>query len=285
MASEKENISETEGLILKMQILDKVPAGVMVTDPKGSIIYMNSFAEKIIGVGLEEAAGKEILDILALRGKDLLIATKFFAELKSGKEVGPEKLGFATRDGKDTEMEITAYPLEIEGKKYVLVISIDSSGKIGEKLKSSEELYRTLSEAITDRIYMVGNDWCVKFANDFAMKAHNAKKSENICIGIEILFPGENSAFMKKGIKQAFENSETIKGEINEKSGDGNRWLDVTITPVKDDSGEASSVMIICHDITKRKIYENRISESEKLYRALTESLEDRLYQVGKDMC
>lgn len=414
MASEKENINESDGLILKMQILDRVPAGVVVTDQKGIIIYMNSFAEKIIGIGLEEAAGKEMLGMLSLNSSDILRAGKFFTELSLGKSVGPEKFQWTRKDGHLLEIELNLYPVEISNKKYFLgvfqdvienavseteskewaskyglVVSASGqvpyeynilSGKVSwgsniekvfgylreeiptvnewknilhpddreravrtleeasrksefledeyrlrkkngdyiwvmdrgfflrnnegkvflqigmienitiqketrEKLRHSEELYRTLAESITDRIYIVGVDRCVKFANEFAMKSHNAKNIENICISIEMLFPNDSAEFLKTGIAKAFEKGASEKREILEKTGENEKWTEATISPVKDDSGKVSSVLIICHDITKRKMYENAINERERLYRTLTESLEDRIYLVGKDMC
>ncbi len=151
-----------------------------------------------------------------------------------------------------------------------------------EKIKKSEELYRTLAESITDKIYLIDKSRCITFVNSAAAKGFKLKKDANVCIDIKNIFPQESLKFLQNGIEKVFEKGEPLYSEIHETSGE-DYWVEIRLSPVKNSSGEVTSMIGISHDITKRKKAEEEVAKSEKKYRGLVDNSLIGIYKTTAD--
>ncbi|MCP4763910.1 MAG: PAS domain S-box protein [archaeon] len=61
-------------------------------------------------------------------------------------------------------------------------------------------------------------------------------------------------------------------------------WLELAISPVKDESGVINAVKIITKDITLRKTMEEKIRENEERYRVIIENSNIHLYAMDMDL-
>src|SRR4051812_35783938 len=56
--------SRSSGLQLHRYLLDAVEQAVIATDPTGTVIFMNTYAEKLYGWKAEDALGRPVIDVI-----------------------------------------------------------------------------------------------------------------------------------------------------------------------------------------------------------------------------
>jgi len=123
-------------------------------------------------------------------------------------------------------------------------------------LRESEERYRTLVEGSDQFIFTVSREGTVLFLNHHAAK-HLWNQSESL-VGKSIgdAFPEEMSGQLMSHIQKAFDTLDRQIIEITVSMGGQQKWYDIRIYPLKDNSDQVGSVMVIAMDITDRKTAE-----------------------------
>jgi PAS domain S-box-containing protein len=134
-----------------------------------------------------------------------------------------------------------------------------------EKLKRSEERYRSLIESADDMIYTVDKDCNILSVNRYF--ANLLKQQDDEIVGqnirniIEYKAP-ENVCSVAKNV---LEKSEAIGREELVKIGNREYWLDTKYKPVMTTDGQESTVLVISRDITEHKRMEEQLFHTEKL--------------------
>ncbi len=144
-------------------IFEYAPDAYYLCDLSGRFVDGNLMAEKISGYQREELIGKSFIDLRILSLKDIIKGSKHLFRNIMGKATGPDSFTFIRKDKSTVELEVSTYPVKIQGKKLVLGIARDVSerNKIQKQIK---ELNRTLEEKVVRRTEEL------KIAND---KLHN----------------------------------------------------------------------------------------------------------------
>ena len=111
------------------------------------------------------------------------------------------------KDGSRSFVEINPGIIEYEGRPADLVIVRDINDRkmAQEALRRSEELYRTLSEASNDLIFVIGRNDRVEYINNYAAAMVNKPIKEIIGSPRETLFPPEVAINQKKALDAIFE--------------------------------------------------------------------------------
>lgn len=137
-------------------LLESAPIGIYSNDFSGRFLYGNPRAEEIIGYKKEELIGKNFLKLKILPVGQIRKAAKLLALNRMGKSTGPDEFTLRRKDGSKRHVEITTQLIVLEGKKVVmgLVQDITDRKRVEEKLKESEERYRTLFEGSPDAVFL-----------------------------------------------------------------------------------------------------------------------------------
>jgi PAS domain S-box-containing protein len=134
-----------------------------------------------------------------------------------------------------------------------------------EKLKRSEERYRSLIESADDMIYTMDKDCNILSINRYF--ANLIEQQDDEIVGRNILSIIEYKApeNVYSILKNVFEKFETIGLEELVKIGAREYLLDTKYKPIMTSEGQVSTVLVISRDITEHRRMEEQLFHTEKL--------------------
>ena len=133
------------------------------------------------------------------------------------------------------------------------------------RLRRSEERYRSLVESAGDLIYTMDKDCNVLSMNQYS-RGLIQRRSEDIIgkrVGDFIVHAGEDSCALI--VSKIFETGESIAREERVKIRDKEYWLDTKYKPVLTSEDQINAVLVISRDITESKTMEDQLFHTEKL--------------------
>jgi len=137
--------------------------------------------------------------------------------------------------------------------------------RYADRLRRSEERYRSLVESADDMIYTMDKDCNILSINQYwtRLTGQQSEKvvGKNIVDIIEYSTP-ENVASI---VGKVFETSRTFASEERVKMGEREYWLDTKYKPVLTNGDSISAVLVISRDVTEQKMMEDQLFHTEKL--------------------
>ncbi len=106
-------------------IFESAPDAIYINDLEGRFIDGNRTAEELIGYAREELIGKRFFDLDLLVPGELWKAASLLEKNRHGIATGPDELMLKQPDGSQICVEITTYPISIEGQQFVLSTARD----------------------------------------------------------------------------------------------------------------------------------------------------------------
>ena len=117
-------------------LFEAAPDAYYLVDRKGYIIEGNKAAEQLVGYQREEMVGKSFLKANVVPADQLVKAITILARSAIGKATGVNELVLRRKDGSRVEVEVSGFPVRIEGRTLVLGIARD----ITERKRAEEAL-------------------------------------------------------------------------------------------------------------------------------------------------
>ena len=151
-----------------------------------------------------------------------------------------------------------------------------------EALRESEERYRTVLENIEDGYYEVDLPGNFTFFNDPVCQLFGYSKDELMGMNDRQVTDHENAKKLYQTFSKVYKTGKPTKGfgwEIIRKDGT-KRYIEASISLIKDPTGQAIGFRGIVRDVTERKRAEEGLRESEERYRTILENIEDGYYEV-----
>ncbi|MDD1698415.1 MAG: PAS domain S-box protein [Methanoregula sp.] len=189
------------------------------------------------------------------------------------------------KDGSRSFVEMNAGIIEYEGRPADLVIVRDINDRkmAQDALRRSEELYRTLSEASNDLIFVIDRNDHVEYVNSYAAAMVNKPIKEIIGSPRQTLFPPEVAIPQKKALDTVFEQGISVRSSSPLTFKGRTYWYDHILSPLKDPDNNIRSVLGISRDITERKIAEAAIVQGEQQLRNLINAIGDIAWETDAE--
>ncbi|MEW6185417.1 MAG: PAS domain S-box protein [Thermodesulfobacteriota bacterium] len=271
----EEKIHESE--IHYRLLVDSSMDGVLLTAPDGGIINANPAACAILGYAEEE---------IRKLGRNGVVDTSdpnFSKGLEERDRTGKFRgeLTFIRKDGRKIPVEIsTAVFYDHKGmpRTSMMFRDITRRKEFIERLRKSEERYRTIIETIEEAYYEVDLEGNLVFFNDTFTKVFKTPREELVGVNFRAYTDEENAQKLFRAFNEAYRTGKPardIQTEIIIRSSGEKRNVLTSVALVRDPSGNPVGFRGISKDITGIMQTQQALKESEDRYRDLVESSRD----------
>ncbi|HOW43268.1 MAG TPA: ATP-binding protein [Candidatus Omnitrophota bacterium] len=136
--------------------------------------------------------------------------------------------------------------------------------KMENRIRESEEKYRTLVESLQQAIVTVDRNGVVLFLNNEGAKELGGKPADYIGKTMHEIFPQEYADNQLKWVQQVIDSDQGMTGESETIVGGRKRWYQTSIQPLKHHSGMITVALVVANDISERKQAEQALQEAYK---------------------
>jgi PAS domain S-box-containing protein len=272
-------------ILLSRDFLEVLPDAVVAVDRHGVILETNSQLEELFGYGRKELIGQKI---------EILVPERFRAQHHTHREGFGEKpktrrmgagldLYGRRRNGSEFPVEISLSPVPVERGMVVLsaIRDISDRKRIEEELRRAHaELMQRTTEQIgeyraklasiidssEDAILAKGLDGTITAWNRGAQRIYGYDAEEVVGKNITMLVPGDRPDEMPEILKKVSRGESIEHYESVRVTKDGRRLnMSISVSPVRDSSGEIVGASAIARDITVQKKTEDQLRQAQKM--------------------
>jgi PAS domain S-box-containing protein len=260
-------------LHLQSSALKAAANGIVITNPEGTIEWVNPAFSDLTGYAFDEAVGQNPR-VLNSGQHDETFYQDMWDTITSGQAWFGEVVN-KRKDGSLYTEEMTITPIldpSGEIRQYV-AIKQDITAR-----KEAEAQLRTLSAALSsaaDSIAITDPEDKVEWVNPSFSTLTGYSFDEIVGESITILTSGEHPDEFYSEITEIIRAGKVWQGEMIKKTKDGQLYPEhLSITPIMDDKGEIVNYVSISQDITERK-------RTEAQLRFLSEALKSTVNGVA----
>ncbi len=266
-------------------MLEHAPDLILTVNEKGIITSCNGVLEKNTDFSKKKVVGKHFLDTPLLKEVDPEATQRVFKSILEGKHPERIEIKWLLKDGTPHISELRIGLNKKDGKIAgftVVARDITERKRAEEKLRESEQKFRTISDSVQDSMILIGENGEIIYWNPAAEKTFGYTKKEAIgkeihsFIAPERFYEDYHRGFMKfKGTGQGSAVGKTL--ELFAKRKDGTEIpIELSLSALKV-KGKWCATGIV-RDITERKEAE------EKLDRMMNElvAINEKLGVIGK---
>ena len=295
--------SELEGTSEKrFDVLDYAPVGMCVIKKDYTVLFWNTCLEDWTEIKKSEIVGND-LRIYYPHFKDIKYHSRIEGIFRGGppvifssqlhKHLFPSGLPNGERRIQHTT--VTTLPSQDGTEFYALFACedvtelthrINEQRKTEKELRESEEKYRTILENIEEGYYEVDLSGKFTFFNDSLCRILGYQKDDLMGMDNRKYMDNEQAKRVYQIFNEVYrtkESTRVLDWEIIRKDG-AKRYIEASVSPIHNSSGEPIGFKGIAHDITERKLAEEdrkRLAEeiSEK-----NKELEQVIYVTSHDL-
>jgi len=272
--------------------MDQSADGFILVDHEMNIIEWNKAQEEITGFKREEVMGKNIWEVRALNALDnadyqkrLRENINFIEQVREGKHIWSEEIiedCIKTRNGCLKDIQFTVFPIETDAGYYIgsTVRDITSQKEASNKLRESEEKYRSLVSAMAEGVVLHDSTGKVTTFNQSALDILglsadelSGKKSADPmwqCIYPDGKpFPGSDHPVMVTlASGQPVYN---VNMGVNKPNGERS-WININSEPILDEENQVTSVVVTFANITENIRNLDLLRKSEEKFKKYIEA-------------
>ena len=261
-------------------MLKAINDSIVTVDMSGRVTFMNSAAEKLLGVSFNIAAGKQKDDLFTAvrQGESPFQAGEGATE--GSVIVNCPHCVLTSGTGREVHVDLTTSTIssetgEMSGLVYV-IRDISERLSYEHSLRKASTEWRTTFDAITNAIAMIDYDGDILRCNNAFVKLTGISFFD--CVGSRFhsfFHPDAVNSLTPEEVFNRSVETRTRQSTMFEENG---RWLDLAIDPIIIADGEVLGGTLIVTDVTDtvmtRKELENHRHHLEELVRTRTAELE-----------
>lgn len=257
----QESLEEAETLI--EGIFESLGDIVGVQLPDQTIVRYNRAGYEMLGLTPEEANGKKCYELIGRDSPCEICATR--AAIQSRRQERLEK--YAPEMGR--YLECWSTPILDENGDILLIVEhlhdITDRILVMDALRESEATARTLLNAPTDAISLIGADGLVVDVNETMLKHYGKDREAVVGRHISEILPPEVALTRIEHLAGVFETGTPARFEEQGMTA----WYDTVVYPIRDEAGRVVRAAVIAREITDRKQMEERLAANEERFRSI----------------
>jgi len=197
---------------------------------------------------------------------------------------------YVIKDGKIGWAEINTALIDWEGRPATLSFlnDITERKRMEDMLRQSEELYRLLSEHVTDTVWLMDMNLKTTYQSPSAVKLRGYTRQEILELpmgkhatpeSLKLAFEVLSVEIPKVEVDPGYNPIHKLDLEYYCKDGT-TVWAETKFSVIRDPSGKPVSIMAEARNITDRKKAEQALRESQEKYQSLVENINDVFYAL-----
>ncbi|MDO9186091.1 MAG: PAS domain S-box protein [Bacteroidia bacterium] len=243
-----------------------------IANTNGYFETVNQNFEKVLGYSEKELLENQFLSFV--HPDDIDSTLSEIAKLKTGSLTTQFVNRYRKKDGSYLWFSWNTTPNSDTGKLYAIARDITYQKRAEEKIKSSEEKYRSVVENAADMIITFDSNYTIQFINHLRP---GSPTDQVIGKSIFNLIPHEYQERVKQKIKKVFEDKLPQSYELPGQHLDGSSaWYSTNLGPVFS-GDEVSGITLIIRDISDSKKAEEKIQQSLKEKEILLQEVHHRV--------
>ncbi len=260
---------------------------IAVLNQDGTMGYLSPSLERISGFALDERLGEDAFKFF--HPEDLpRIIEEFSRGLQEPGSTGMVEYRWQHRDGSWHWQEAVATNLLEDPLVQGIVVNardITDRRLAENKLRDSEELYRTLMMIAPDAVSMSDLEGNFVYVSPKTLQLHGYDHADELLgtSSLDLMAP-EDLAKAASGLAAVLEEGsiQSVEGTFLRK--DGTHFIgELNAALIRDADGNPRNIVAFTRDITDRKLADDALRESEERYRTLVETSPDSIILTALD--
>ena len=177
-------------------LFEYAPDAYYLNDLKGTFIDGNQAAEDLVGYPREDLIGQSFLKLNLLPSNQIPKAAASLARNAIGQRTGPDEFTLNRPDGSQVDVEITTYPVRIDGEQLVLGIARDVTERhaAAREHKSRRNYLEALLNSAPDAIVTLDHQNLIVEWNKGAEILYGYSAEEAVGKNIDVLIANSDTA-------------------------------------------------------------------------------------------
>ena len=288
-AMRKAQASERRAAVEWRTTLASIGEGVIVTDRRGHVRFMNPVAERLTGWALHEVLDRPLDDVFATLDEDTTrpIENPVARVLRGGKPIVTTHTILRHKHGRTRPIADSVAPVRNPGGELdgVVLVFRDQTAERESNLELSRS--RNLLQAMSDRTpavtYVKDLEGRYLFVNQSFLEIFRVTREQIIGHTDIDLFGPEIAERFRSMDRRVVQANVALTEEESVPLEDGERTYLSVKCPLWDDTGTPYAVLGVSTDMTDRKRMESALVESRRHYQALAESLPHLVWTCRAD--
>ena len=257
--------------------------------------YISPSVEKLLGYSLKELKKIHLNNILTEPSFNKVMNIYSMEMTKAGLEPPPPSLKYIlelecrSKDGRSVWIEGTFSFIQDKNGKPLSILGegrdITERKQAEEALRQNEEKYRTILENMQEGYFEVDLVGRYTFFNDALIRTHGYTKEELMGMNYRKYLDKETAKKAFRFFNKVYQTGNPLKEvdwQIITKNG-SRRHIELSVSLMKDSSGNPKGFKGVMRDITERKKFENALLRSEKYFKEITDNSSDIIIITDKN--
>ncbi|PKN53626.1 MAG: hypothetical protein CVU55_00440 [Deltaproteobacteria bacterium HGW-Deltaproteobacteria-13] len=261
--------------VLAKAIIANAGVGIYIVQ-HGKFVYVSELYQKITGYTDSELIGTDSL--INIYPEDREKVRNQAIKCLKRESFEPYEYRFVKRNYEIMYILETVAPIIYQGKRATLGSFMDITER-----KIMEEKYSSILENIQEGYFEVDLAGNFTFFNDSVCRVLGYSREELMGINNRQYTKDKESAKkVFQAYSQVYKTGEPLKEfgwHITRKDG-ARRYIEGSISLLKDSSGKPIGFRGISHDVTERKNSEEALRQSEEKYRSILENIQEAYFEV-----
>lgn len=273
-------------------VLESAPEAMLIVEESGQLVFTNSRCQQLFGYDEEQMLAMSVDALVpdAVREGHAEQRAKFVAEGRDRKMGAGNPLCARRSDGSEFPVEISLglLPITDDGKRQVAATVRDMTVEleVAQRIKDSESRFRGLVTNIPGAVYRtrIGESWVMEYISNNISDITGFPASdfiENSSRGFASLIIEQDLEATTRTIEEALLAQKSFEVQYRIKHRDGSiHWVHEKGKASYSDEGVALWFDGSINDITRSKLAQEEIVQSQQQLETITESIPSTVYQL-----
>lgn len=266
-----------------IDLYDFAPLGYVTLDEDGFVQEINLAGAKLLDADREKLTGYSFHDFVADDSRAVFV--EHLRQCVQERREVTSELFLLTQSGQSITVQLRSIPIVgplDDTLCKTAITDITERRKMEEEIRESRAFLQTVIDAIPEMMSVIDVNFQVSLANRAAREMVGDLDATICPVCRRLSNPGELPCEGQTdgcSVRQVMATKMPVTVMRSHSNGDGKEVsIELSATPILDERGEVTHIIVACRDVTARKQAEDALARDHNLLRTLIDNLPDSIY-------